>query len=275
MRPVLLLTLVSFLAQAQTGASRLILAAVTDARGRAVVDVGADDFVVQEGATTREILSARVADYPIVVMVDTGSDARADFPLTQRAAIRFVERLGHDRPIAVGVFGEPPRMLTSFEDSRETVLERLNGMTAGGGGSQLLKGASTAAAYLRSTGTLFSSIVLLSATIFDASHGPSDELVAPIIDSSTIVHVVARRTVGSPFGVRDQTIRALVEQTRGEFTPVYSATSFPPALDRLVDRLASEMLIEYLVPPGSKPLDAKIGIRLAGTRVRGLGVAPK
>jgi len=35
------------------------------------------------------------------------------------------------------------------------------------------------------------------------------------------------------------------------------------------------MLIEYLVPPGSKPLDAKIGIRLAGVRVRGLGVAPK
>lgn len=275
MRLAALLALVSLISQAQTGASRLILAAVTDGRGRAVVDVSADDFVVQEGGTPREILSARVADYPIVLLVDTGVAARSDFSLMQRAALRFIERLGHDRPVAVATFGDPPRMLTTFDDSRETVVARLSDATAGGGASDLLSGAALAANTLHATGTLFSSLVILSATPYDGSREGAEQNLGPIVDSGAIVHIIANRGVGA-FGVRgDRSLRALVEQTRGEYTPVYSAASYQAALDRLVDRLGSEMLIEYLVPPGSKPLDAKIGIRLAGARVRGLGVAPK
>ena len=45
--------------------------------------------------------------------------------------------------------------------------------------------------------------------------------------------------------------------------------------DRLADRLTSEMMIEYLVPVGSKANDVKVGVRLAGAKVRGLGVAPR
>jgi hypothetical protein len=275
MRPTVLLALAALVVQAQTGASRLILAAVTDARGRAVVDVSADDFVVQEGDAGREILSARIADYPIVLMLDTGIAARADFALMQRAAVRFVERLGRDRPVAVGTFGDTPRMLTTFDDSRDTLIERLTGVAAAGGGSQLLAGAALAAATAQATGSLFSSIVIVSAATVDSSRDASEQMLAPIVDSGAIVHVIANRGVGAFASRTDRGLRALVEQTRGEYTPVYSAASYQAALDRLVDRLASEMLVEYLVPPGSKPLDAKIGIRLPGARVRGLGVAPK
>src|SRR5471032_617536 len=70
----------------QTGASRVALAIITDPRNRPLVDVGADDFVIQEAGTARDILSVRPADYPIVVLLDTGSEARADFPLMQKAA---------------------------------------------------------------------------------------------------------------------------------------------------------------------------------------------
>ncbi len=275
MRPAALLTCVALLSQAQTGASRLILAAVTDQRGRAIADVGADDFVVEEGGAAREILSARVADYPIVLLLDTGVAARSDFGLMQRAAIRFVERLGHDRPIAVGTFGDAPRMLTAFDDTRETLLDRLNAVVASGGSSELLSGAALAARTLHETAPLFSSIVILSAATVDASHEPAEEMIAPIVDSGAILHVIANRGIASVGGRSDRALRALVDQTRGEYTPVYSAASYQAALDRLVERLGSEMLIEYLVPPGSKPQDAKIGIRLAGAHVRGLGVAPK
>jgi hypothetical protein len=67
-------------ADQQTGASRVALASVTDPRNRPLVDVGPDDFVIQEAGTSRDILSVRPADYPIVILLDTGSDARADFP---------------------------------------------------------------------------------------------------------------------------------------------------------------------------------------------------
>ena len=56
---------------------------------------------------------------------------------------------------------------------------------------------------------------------------------------------------------------------------IVSAASFQAALERLAERLASELLIEYIVPVGSKPNDVKLGVRLVGARVRGLGVAPK
>jgi hypothetical protein len=70
-------------------------------------------------------------------------------------------------------------------------------------------------------------------------------------------------------------IRSLAEQTHGEFTAIYSAASYQAALDRLADRLTTEMMIEYLVPPGSKPIDVRVGVRIPGAHVRGLGVAPR
>jgi hypothetical protein len=51
--------------------------------------------------------------------------------------------------------------------------------------------------------------------------------------------------------------------------------SYQPAFDRLAARLTTELLLEYIVPIGSKPADVKIGVRLPGARVRGLGVAPR
>src|SRR5258708_17777373 len=91
----------------QTGASRIALAAVTDPRNRPLVDVSADDFVIQEAGTAREILSVRPADYPIVVLLDTGSDARADFPLLQKAAAHFIHRIGQ-RPLPIATFVREP-----------------------------------------------------------------------------------------------------------------------------------------------------------------------
>jgi hypothetical protein len=264
-------------AEPQTGASRVALAAVTDPRNKPLVDVSADDFVIQEAGTAREILSVRPADYPIVVLLDTGGEARSDFLLMQKAAAHFIERIGQ-RPIAIGTFGGPPKMLTTFEDERQSVLAALAGTAAdASAGSLLLQGAALAGQTIHATGTLFSAIVILSATSADASRNPADEMIAPVVDSNAILHVVANRpgqTAGS--GLRaNPALRALAEQSRGEFTVIYSASSYQAALDRLADRLSAEMLIEYLVPVGSKPNDVKVGIRIVGARVRGLGVAPR
>ena len=103
-------------------------------------------------------------------------------------------------------------------------------------------------------------------------------MIAAIIDSTAILHVVANRAVqpAAGGGFRPAaTMRALAEQSRGEFTTIYSAASFQSALDALADRLSSELMIEYIVPVGSKPNDVKLGVRLVGAHVRGLGVAPR
>jgi hypothetical protein len=263
--------------EAQTGASRIALAGVTDPRNRPLVDVSADDFVIQEAGVAREVLSVRPADYPIVVLLDTGQAAAPDFPLMQKAAAHFIERIGQ-RPIAIGAFGGPPAMLTAFEDDRQTVLGRLAAMTAtSGNGSLLLQGTSLAAQTIRATGALFSCIVVLSNGEADASSAATDEMIAPIVDSNATLHVIGNRPGQTAAGGQrsSPTLRALAEQSRGEFTVIYSAASYQAALDRLADRLTSEMMIEYLVPVGSKPSDVKVGVRIVGARVRGLGVAPR
>jgi hypothetical protein len=212
-------------------------------------------------------------------MLDTGSDARMDFGLMQKAAERFVDRLG-PRPIAIGTLGDPPMMLTAFDDEREKVTGTLAALEfSHTAKSMLLQGTSIAAETIRATGTLFSALVVLSATAADSSRNNPDEMVASIVDSRAVLHVIADRStsiLGQMGQIRSGTaLRSIAEQTRGQYTVIYSPASYQPALDRLSERLTSEMMVEYLVPPGSKPTDVKVGVRLAGAKVRGLGVAPR
>src|SRR2546423_7242589 len=125
----------------QTGASRVALATVADPRGRPLLDVGADDFVIQEAGAAREVLSVRPADYPVVVMLDTGIDARADFAMMRRAAEHFIDRIG-PRPLAIGTFGGTPAMIAGFDDDRSAAVQRLNELApANNAPSALMQGA--------------------------------------------------------------------------------------------------------------------------------------
>lgn len=280
MRIVLIpIALAAVLELAQVGASRTALAIVSDERNRSIVDLGADDFLIQEAGQTREILSVRPADYPVVVLLDTGADARTDFGLMRKAVARFIDRIGQ-RPVAIGTLGDPPQMLTTFEDDRQKVLETLEALDfSPTARSMLLQGTATAADAIRSSGTLFSALVVLSATPGDSSRRSPDEMIASIVDSGAMLHVIANRAtqiVGQLGQIRSGTaMRSIAEQTRGQYTVIYSPASYQPALDRLSERLTSEMMVEYLVPPGSKPADVKVGVHIAGAKVRGLGVAPK
>ena len=262
----------------QTGASRVALATVVDPRNRPIVDVEADDFVVTEDGRPREILSVHIADYPVVVMIDTGVNATADLPAIQKAAAHFIDRMGQ-RPVALGTFGDPAAILATFDDDRMQLLERLASIGPSSAASLLLRGTSLATDVVRATGALFSAIIVLSASPVDESH-ETDAIIGRVVESGAIVHVVANRSAhadwrGMALGSQVATLRALVDQTRGQFTTIYTAASYQAALDQIAARLATEIMIEYLVPPQSKPSDVKIGVRIPGARVRGFGVAPR
>ena len=262
----------------QTGASRFALAIVEDGHGRATVDVGADDFLVEESGAAREILDVRVADYPVAIVLDNGTAASADFEAMRTAVIRMVERLGV-RPVSIVTTAGGPTTIATFEDDREVVLERLQKVEwSGADDGQTLRAAAAAAEAIRTTGALFSAIVIVAAAPASGEGSTDASLTAPVIDSRAVVHVVASSRTGderAPGAGDGGVLRSLATQTHGQFTAIYAAPSFQPALDRVVARLTTEMLIEYLVPVGSKAADVKIGVRMPGARVRGLGVAPK
>jgi len=262
----------------QTGSSRIVLATVADSRNRPLVDLGPDDFVVRENASAREVFAVRLADYPIAVLVDNGGAARADFEFIRKAVARFIGRIGAERPVTIGTLGDPPTMLTTFADSRAKVLSALDALTANPSADSLLfQSAANAAHEIRAIGAPFSAIVIVSASAIDATHNPEHDVLSPILDSGAIVHVVANRTPNQPVpgsaGTFADMLRALTDQTRGQYTTIFSAASYQAALDRLADRLSGEMMVEFIEPPDAVPgVDVQLGVRIPGARVRGLGV---
>ena len=261
------------LAFLQVGASRTALVTVADTRGRAIVDLNPDDFVVRENGQTREVLSLRVADYPIVVVLNNGAGGRRDIETLRRVAARFVGRMGQ-RPVAVAL-ADPPMMLATFDDDRKTVMERLDTLAVGPSASgRLFDGIVGAARAIKESGAPFSAIVTVSSSPAD-SEVPVD-LLTPILESGAIVHVVSNRAPSNDrndLAARSvETLRALSDETHGQFTTIFSAASYQAALDRLADRLATELMLEYVVPVGSPSAsDVRLGVRIPGARVIGLG----
>jgi hypothetical protein len=262
------------------GSSRTALAMVEDLRARRpIVDLGADDFVVQEGNVSRDVLSVRPADYPVVVMIDAAGPEEG-LPHLVIAARRFIEHLGSERAIALGTFGSRPKLRAAFDAGREELLKQLDGIapSAPAGGS-VIQAAGLAAGTLASTQSPFSSIVILSADAELAPDSADDHsesnTVAAIVARGAIVHIVATvapRSSAPADAARTTTLRALAEQTRGQFVSIYTAASFEAALDQIAARMASELMVEYIVPNESRAAEVKLGVRVPGARVRGLGV---
>ncbi|HMD37052.1 MAG TPA: hypothetical protein VKH42_18890 [Vicinamibacterales bacterium] len=196
-----------------------------------------------------------------------------------QGARRFIERLGADRPIIAATLGESARAIAGFDEPRATMLERLAALEPDGPvppGAEpphVVSGLAVAAGALQATESLFSGVVMLSAAPgAESPAAAGNDPIAAIVRSGATIHAIVNQSSGTG-GVAE--LRRLVAQTRGELTTVYSAASYQAALDRLADRLSSELLIEYISPAGSKATDVKVGIRIPGARVRGLGVAPR
>jgi hypothetical protein len=188
---------------------------------------------------------------------------------------RFVTRIG-ERAVAVGTLTDPTATLASFDDPRPTVLDRIARIAGGRTAPPMaLLAAANGARLIRESGTPFSAIVILSAQSISASQASDREYLSPILESRAAVYVIASRQAPPPgaAGQADDVLRALAEQTGGQYTTIYSPVSYSVALDRLADQLATEMMIEYLVPPGGAGGDVRVGVRIPGATARGLGVS--
>jgi hypothetical protein len=274
---LLLVCGVLMLAPLQTGAAdaRTVLAAVVGRDGRALVDVGIDDFVVTEGGQPREVLDLHIADYPLAIVIDDRPEAAAALPVIRTAARRFIERVG-ERPIAILRLSNAERPLATLDDERGVVLDRLASIEPSSGtpATPPLDTIARAAGLLAETGAPFSAVVVAAGAPVDASALVRGELLPRIIESGAAVHVVQVQSSAPPLDgpAGPDLMRLVADQTRGQFTAIFAAPSYDAALDRLADRLAIELMVQYLVPPGPKAGDVQVGVRVPGARVVGLGV---
>jgi hypothetical protein len=277
--PVVLMLLVTHsgavASAAQQAAGRIALAAVSDRNNRPTVDVGPDDFVVAEGNDDREVLAVRVADYPVAVLIDNSGGTAETIAEIRRAAARFVTRIGQ-RPVVIGTLAEPVQIVANFDDDRQHVLDAIDRISPSSTDRLApLAAVTKAAEMILEFETPFSVVVVISARPIDAAEPTPSDRLAPILESGAAVHVIALRAATNSAGDRPSAdlLRQLADQTRGQYITIYTTASLAIALDGLADRLATEIMIDYLVPGDSAPADVRIGIRIPGARVRGLGVS--
>lgn len=259
-------------AQSNVGNARVVLAAVVNGQGQPVVDVGLDDFVVTEGSATREVLDVHVADYPLAVVIDDRAEAAASLPAARTAAHRFISRVG-DRPVALLRLTDGRTPVATLDDERATVLAQLgvvNPVTEAA--SAPLDTIARAAGLLAGTGAPFSAVVVIAAGPVDATALVRGELLPQILESGAAVHVVQAQNPDDLPGDDTDLLHVVADQSRGQFTAIFSLASYGAALDRLADRLAIEMMVQYLAPAGPRVGDVRVGVRMPGARVIGLGV---
>jgi hypothetical protein len=204
--------------------------------------------------------------------LDNGPGAGRDLDAIRQAAARFIGRVGH-RPVAVAL-SDPPQLIATLDDDRAVVMQRLGNVTGSASTEGLFQAIVNAARTVQETGSPFSAVVVVSAT--PVSNVPS-EILTPILVSGAAVHVVVNREgstgAGGSAGRPSETLRVLSQETHGQFTTIYSAASYQVALDRLADRLAPELMVEYVVPVGSSSgNDVSLGVRIPGARVNARGV---
>jgi hypothetical protein len=253
-----------------------LLATVVDSAGKPLVDLEADDFVVEESGEERDVLDVHVADYPVAVLIDDAPDTDA-LSAIKAAVSRFITRIG-ERPVGLGTLSNPSQMIAGLEDGRETVLARTATLTISGAPAVTLPAVTHAARLLHETGTPFSAIVIVTGRSIDARNPVEGALLPSILESGAAIHVVESRLAsptpadGSVDADVPDLLRVLSDQTHGQYTTIFSSVSYAIALDRLADRLSAEMMIQYLVPPNTTTHDVRVGVRRPGARVVGLGV---
>jgi hypothetical protein len=260
-------------AQPEKLASRLLLASVTDRDGRPMFDIEPDDMVVRDGGQLRDVLSIHLADYPIAIVLDNGRGDDREFEAIRRSTLRFIDRVGH-RPIAI-ISAIPPRMAASFDDNRAAVVEQVYKLRQESSGDGLFQAFVVAARANRETGVPVSAII---AVVADPGRTLPTNVRPPVLESGANVHVVLQQKTAGRHRERRQTsidaLVALVEETHGQLVTINSPDLYQAAMNRLADQLATELMVEYLVPADSvSGTDVRLGLRLSGAKITSWSIA--
>lgn len=275
-------------------APRFLLASATGADGQPIVGLSAEDFVISAGADLAEPLNATPAAYPVALVVDTSESARADFVTMRSAARQFLDRL-QGREVALYTFGERAMKVTDFTRDTAALTRAVDRLFARPGAeSHVLDALIEAAKDITKRESAVTLIAVISAGGNDQSSRTPGEVFSAVLGSRSIVQVIEMRTprasgrLSNVRGRRSSTgdraaeaslaleelLRGIASRSQGGYRLIYSASGFQSGLEELQRGLASEVVVEY-VPANDAGANAplKLGIRLQGAVVRGVGLA--
>ncbi len=167
-----------------------VLVRVTDINNRAVSDLTAKDFEVTESGEKREILSVTPATAPfnLILLLDVSGSVDNYVDFIRKAARSFIETANPNDKIAVIIFNEDVKELSTFTTDHQKLSESLDTFDAGGGTAFYDALAYTLTETLRPLKGERTAIVALTDGDDNRSFLPFDALLGSIQESGALVY---------------------------------------------------------------------------------------
>lgn len=167
-----------------------VLVRVTDINNRAVSDLKKDDFEISESGESREILSVQPATAPfnLVLLLDVSGSVDNYVDFIRKAARNFVNTVSPQDKVAIIIFNEDVKTLSTFTTDKGKLSESLDTFDAGGSTAFYDALAYTLVDTLRPLRGERTAIVTLSDGDDNRSFLPFDSLIGSIQESGALVY---------------------------------------------------------------------------------------
>jgi VWFA-related protein len=177
-------------ATATTSPIKRVLARVTDINNRSLGDLKKEDFEVTEKNEQREILAVERATAPfnLVLLLDISGSVDNYVDFIRKTARNFVNTVSPNDRIAIIIFNEDVKNLSTFTTDKGKLSESLDTFDAGGGTAFYDALAYTLAETLRPLKGERTAIVVLSDGDDNRSFLPFDSLLGSIQESGALVY---------------------------------------------------------------------------------------
>lgn len=263
--------------------TQLILASAIDRDGNTILDLGPDEFLIEEGGLRCEAVEVRPAAYPIAIAIDTSGFAREPLMSIRHALHVFVAALS-GRQVALYTFGAPSARVVEFTSDFSQLDHAIDRLFASPtSGARPYDAVTMAANDLRALNAPVTMIVVLSAGGPDNSAAGPREMQDAVRQTRAVVNVVDFRTVRAASGMshegrpapivsEDRYLSALAQGTRGTYDRITQEGGYLTSLERLRRLLESEVFVEYTPQPDAPSQTLKVGVRLPGVAVRAVGL---
>ena len=167
-----------------------VVVRVTDLKNRAISDLSATDFELSESGEKREILAVEptTAPFNLVLLLDVSGSVDNYVDFIRKAARNFVNTANREDKIAIVIFNDDVKTLSTFTTNKGILSESLDTFDAGGGTAFYDALAFTLAETLRPLRGERTGIIVLSDGDDNRSFLSFDALLGAIQESGALIY---------------------------------------------------------------------------------------
>ena len=265
--------------QATDSRTRDLHVSVVDAGGRPVPGLTAEDFVVKEDGTQREVLKVGPSTAPmtISILVDDSQAAQPAIQQMRNGLPDFITALPDTAEVALATFGERPTPLVEYTTSKEVVKRGVSKIfSRQGAGAYMQDAVVDASKGMQKRNVARPIIVVLTVEEgIEFSNIRHDAALKELQKSGAVLHILA---IGQPNPSQEDEMRSRqifiaegTRQTGGRRDQLLSEMAIPEKLKQLAEELknATPYQVTYARPERLIPAEmVEVSVKRPGLRVQ-------